>query len=96
MIRNYYYRVSYHDDSQSAGSLLKQPMRDKSAVVSSLGPRWRNTVTENIMVMMTAKLTSQPRKSTNELTGLEQCHEQSRHVNGGTCEVGDAVRKASR
>ena len=70
MIRNYYYRVSYHDDNQSAGSLLKQPMRDKSAVVSSLGPRWRNTVTENIMVMMTAKLTKQPRNMRMTWEGL--------------------------
>jgi len=93
MIRNYYYRVSYHDDNQSAGSLLKQPTRDKSAVVSSLGPRWRNTVTENIMVMMTAKLTKQPRNSRHrnedDLRRLEQCHEQSQWVLG-------AVRKASR
>ena len=29
MIRNYYYRVSYHDDSQSAGSVMRQPMRAK-------------------------------------------------------------------
>ena len=29
MIRNYYYRVIYHDDSQSVGSLLRQPMRAK-------------------------------------------------------------------
>ena len=29
MIRNYYYRVIYHDDSQSVGSVMRQPMRAK-------------------------------------------------------------------
>ena len=99
MIRNYYYsyyyRVSYHDDSQSAGSLLRQPMRAKVSCDEQSQSRVAKHSDGKHQVVMT-KLTKQPRKSTNELTGLEQCHEQSRHVNGGTGEVGDAVRKASR
>ena len=50
-------------------------------------------MTENIMVMMTAKLTKQPRNSRHrnedDLRRLEQCHEQSQRVL-------DAVRKAFR
>ena len=84
MMRSYYYRVSHHDDSQSAGSLLRQPMRAKGSTshlwwgvrVQGGETQWQKTSSGD------DQLTKQPRKSTNELRGLEQCHEQSRQRYG--------------
>ena len=84
MMRNYYYWVSHHDDSQSGGSLIRQPMRARRSTsqlwwglrVQGGETQWQKTSSGD------DQLTKQPRKSTNELRGLEQCHEQSRQRYG--------------
>ena len=89
MIRSYYYRVSYHDDSQSAGSVMRQPMRAKV----SCGEQSQSRVAKHSDGKHHGNDDSQTNKATkkheNDLRRLEQCHEQSQRVL-------DAVRKASR
>ena len=91
MIRSYYYRVIYCDDSQSVGSLLRQPMRAKV----NCGEQSESRVAKHSDGKHHGsddKLTKQPRKNTNDMRRLEQCHEQSRQRPVRAVRVLDAMR----